>query len=185
MADETPKEEVAEEAEAPAQGGVGRGLVIAFVGVVIVLETAMFFVLVPSADEVSAIAEERLIQSIEEGEEEAEEIATEENKVQEKMIGQFGEIFSPHDTEQTYRVELNLYGLIRQRDEDSITDELAAKDGRIRNKIRLIIRNSSLEELQENNLGLLERRILTNCNHLLDDDYLLGIGFKSYQLIEQ
>ena len=41
------------------------------------------------------------------------------------------------------------------------------------------------EELNENNLGLLERRILTTCNHLLEDDLLLGVGFKSYQLIEQ
>ncbi len=47
------------------------------------------------------------------------------------------------------------------------------------------IRNSALEELNENNLGLLERRILTTCNHLLEDDLLLGVGFKSYQLIEQ
>jgi hypothetical protein len=34
-------------------------------------------------------------------------------------------------------------------------------------------------------LGLLERRILTECNHLLADDLLIGVGFKSYQLIEQ
>ena len=63
--------------------------------------------------------------------------------------------------------------------------EFAEKEGRLRHAIRMKIRNSALDELNENNLGLLERRILTTCNHLLEDDLLLGVGFKSYQLIEQ
>ena len=63
--------------------------------------------------------------------------------------------------------------------------EFTEKEGRLRHEIRKKIRNSELRELNENNLGLLERRILTTCNHLLEEDLLLGIGFKSYQLIEQ
>ncbi len=49
----------------------------------------------------------------------------------------------------------------------------------------MIIRNSDLAELKENNLGLLQRRILRTCNHLLEDALLLSIGFKSYELTEQ
>lgn len=49
----------------------------------------------------------------------------------------------------------------------------------------MTVRNSALEERSENNLGLLERRILTKCNQLLEDDLLLGVGFKGYQVTEQ
>ena len=61
MADE--KEAAAEaQSEAAAKaGGSGRGLVIAFVAVVMLLETGMFFFMVPSAEQVSALAEAKLL----------------------------------------------------------------------------------------------------------------------------
>lgn len=186
MADETKSTDEAESTPAAAPSGAGgRGLIIAFVAVVILMETAMFFFFVPSADDVSALAEAKLIKSVQEGEAEAEEQASDENKVQEFALGMYGEIFSPHDTERVYRVELELYGLIRHKNEDKMKSEFDEKEGRLRHAIRMKIRNSSLEDLNENNLGLLERGILTKCNHWLEEDLLLGVGFKSYQLIEQ
>ena len=185
MSDEETNEPNEVDESTPRKSGLGRGLVAAFIGAIVVVETAMFFLMVPSADQVSALAEEQLISSIEEGKKKAEEMQTEKNRVQEFELGMFGEVFSPHDTEASYRVELDLYGLIRNQNEEKMSEEFERKQGRLRNAIRMRIRNSSLEELQENNLGLLERRILTQCNHLLAEDLLLGIGFKSYQLIEQ
>lgn len=171
--------------DAPPSRGGGRGLIIAFVTVVILMETGMFFFLVPSADEVSALAEAKLIKSVQDGDAAAEEQANDENVVKEFQLGLYGETFSPIDTERTYRVEIDLYGLIRKKNHDMMQDEFSQKEGRLRHAIRMKVRNSALEELNENNLGLLERRILTTCNHLLEDDLLLGVGFKSYQLIEQ
>lgn len=187
MAEETETPEANEDAqtEAESSGGGGKGLIIAFVAVVVLLETAMFFFLVPSAEEVSALAEAKLIKSVQEGAAAAEELESDENMVQEYTLGRYGEVFSPIDTERNYRVQINLYGLIRKKNEELMKTEFANKEGRLRHAIRMKIRNSALEELNENNLGLLERRILTECNHLLEDDLLLGIGFKSYQLIEQ
>jgi len=187
MAAEPEKQESddASQPQAPRSGGGGRGLIIAFVAVVVLLETGMFFFLVPSADEVSALAEAKLIKSVQEGEAAAEEQASDENRVKEFELGMYGETFSPIDTERTYRVEIELYGLIRKKSHEKMQSEFATKEGRLRHAIRMKVRNSALEELNENNLGLLERRILTTCNHLLEDDLLLGVGFKSYQLIEQ
>ena len=65
MADE---EEQAEEPASVASGLGGRGMIIAFVSVVVLMETAMFFFFIPSAEEVSALAEERLVASIQKGE---------------------------------------------------------------------------------------------------------------------
>jgi flagellar basal body-associated protein FliL len=185
MADEKVEPEVKASADAPAPKGGGKGLIIAFVSMVVLMETAMFFFLVPSAEEVSALAEAKLIKSVQKGAEEAEQQESDENTVQEFPLGMFGETFSPIDSERNYRVELDLYGLIRKKNEELMTSEFASKEGRLRHAINMKIRNSALEELSENNLGLLERRILTECNHLLEDDLLLGVGFKSYQLMEE
>ncbi|TWT83980.1 hypothetical protein CA13_54540 [Planctomycetes bacterium CA13] len=186
MADKTKK--TADESaafEPQAKSGTSRGLIIAFVATIVLMESAMFFFMVPSAEEVSALAEAKLIESVQEGEEEAEKQESDENEVKEIALGQFGETFSPIDTEREYRVELSLYGLIRRKNSESVEQEFEEKQGRLRHAIRMKIRTSALTELQENQLGLLERRILTTCNHLLDKDYLLGVGFHDYQLIEE
>ncbi len=175
----------AAENDKPAAPKSGKMLIIAFVGVVVLVETAMFFFLVPSAEDVSALAEARLIKSIQQGEEEAEKQTLDENIPEEFEMGMFGETFSPIDSDRSFRVEIRLYGLVRKKDSDRLKKEFEVKQGRLRHAIRMKIRNSELAELQDNQLGLLERRILTTCNHLLDEDLLLGIGFNDYQLIEE
>ena len=181
----TDREQQAEETNSVASGLGGRGMIVAFVSVVVLVETAMFFFFIPSAEEVSALAEERLVASIQKGENDAEKKIRNENQIKECTIGKFGETFSPQDTELTYRVEIEIYGLVKEKFVDAFQMEFDAKEGRLRTAIRQKIRNSDLEELSKNNLGLLERRILTECNHLLNDDLLMGVGFTSYQLIEQ
>ena len=183
MADDDQKPE---KQEAPAASGLGgRGMIIAFVAIVVLMETAMFFFFIPSADDVSALAEERLLDSIQQGENAAEKKINDENQIKEFPLGTFGETFSPQDTDLTFRIELEIYGLVKEKYRVQLSTEVDDKTGRLRQAIRTKLRNSDLEELSKNNLGLLERRILTECNHLLADDLLMGVGFKSYQLIEQ
>ena len=184
MAEEQPEPNEAQP-DIPETSAGGRKLIIAFVAAVVLMESAMFFFLVPSAEEVSALAEAKLIKSVLEVEEAAELQASDEDKREEFNLGMYGETFSPIDTERTFRVEIDLYGLVRKKNVEKMKAEFDAKEGRLRNEINRAIRNSELAELQENQLGLLERRILTKCNHLLDEDLLLAIGFSSYQLNEE
>ncbi|MFG0263037.1 MAG: dihydrolipoamide acetyltransferase, partial [Novipirellula sp. JB048] len=120
----------------PSKAGVGRGLVIAFIGVIVLLESAMFFLLVPSAEQVSALAEATLIKSVQQDEIESEKKTVDENQVMEIELGTFGETFSPIDTEREYTIELRLYGLIRKKNAAAMKTELAEKQGRIRHAIR-------------------------------------------------
>jgi hypothetical protein len=48
----------------------------------------------------------------------------------------------------------------------------------------LEIRNASLQELSENQLGLIQRRILATSTEVLGEPILLSIGFNDYQVIE-
>jgi len=165
--------------------GKSKIAVIGLVSVVVLFETGMFFFLVPSAEEISALAEARLVQSVQQSEEESEKKAIDDDKVIEFPLGVFGETFSPNESERQFRVEMRLFGLVKLKDESALKAEFAAKEGRLRHAIGMKIRNSELAELKENQLGLLQRHILTKCNHLIEGDLLLGIGFNDYQLIEE
>lgn len=185
MADETNTSDPPQAEWPQSRPRSNTGWVIGFVGMIVFVETAMFFFLVPSAEQVSALAEQQLIASVQEDAKQVAQEASDENKVVEFELGTFGETFSPTDTNRSFRVELRIYGLIRAKNHEKMRREFEAKTGRLRHEIRKKIRNSELAELQENQLGLLERRILTICNHLLDSDMLLGVGFHEYQLIEE
>ncbi|WP_164101080.1 dihydrolipoamide acetyltransferase [Candidatus Laterigemmans baculatus] len=174
----------AEEA-ASKPAGAGKYVMVGFISTLMVIETALFFFLVPSGEEVAALAEARLVQRVQAGEQDAAEQESEENQVQEFDLGSFGETFSPIDADNRYRVEFRLFGLVKQKDVEKLTTEFDAKAGRLRHAIRMKVRNSELSELEENQLGLLQRRILTTCNHLLEDDLLLSVGFNDYQVFQE
>jgi hypothetical protein len=48
----------------------------------------------------------------------------------------------------------------------------------------LEIRNASLPELEENQLGLIRRRLLATSTELFGEAILLSVGFHDYQVIE-
>ena len=184
MADTPEKDSEEAKVEAAPKKG-GKIILVGFVSIIMLVETALFFFLVPSAEEVAALAEARLIQNLQKSEDAEAEGDTDKNKVEEFEIGVFAETFSPIDTEQKYRVEFRLFGLVKAKDRSKMEEEYKQKSGRIRHSIRMKVRNSELSELEENQLGLLQRRILATCNHLLEKDILLSVGFTDYQVIPE
>ncbi len=49
----------------------------------------------------------------------------------------------------------------------------------------LEVRNATLSELTENELGLIQRRIFVTSNEILEEPILLGVGFQDYQVTEE
>lgn len=167
------------------KGKSGKSLLIGFISVIVVVETALFFFLVPSAEEVAALAEARLVSSLQENEEEAERTENDDNVHKEFDLGTFGETFRPNGCENNYRIEMRLYAVVRAKDFQLLEKEFKEKSGRIRHEIRKGIRNTTLEELEENQLGLLQRKIFGICNHLVANGILVQIGFSEYQLFQE
>ena len=56
---------------------------------------------------------------------------------------------------------------------------------RFRHRLLLDIRNATLDELNENQLGLIQRRILATSTELLGESILLSVGFQDYQVLEE
>jgi len=156
---------------------------------VVIAETFIFFFMVPSADDVAALAEARLIDKVEksmekDGEEKKEE---DPNAIKEFQLGTYGDEITPPGSDRKYSVEFNLFGTVKAKDLKKLEALFKDREGRFKHRLKLEVRNATMDELTENQLGLLQRRILATSNDILggDQPILLGIGFNDYQLREE
>jgi hypothetical protein len=161
-------------------------LISGFVGLIIVVETFVFFFMVPSADDVAALAEARLINKLEKSmQADGEVVLNQANAIIEFPLGEYGITFTPPGTDRNHVVEFQVFGTIRERDKKRVEELYSARQGRFRHRMMLEVRNATMDELTENQLGLLQRRILATSNEILEEPILLGVGFNDFQLREE
>ena len=169
----------------PAKSGKLSKLAIGgFLAAVVVAETLVFFLMVPSGDEVAALAEARLIQQADIDHMMQHHHEDDEQRVVEFDLGSYGVSFIPAGSDRQHRVEFKLFGTLQAKDLDKMKQLFASREGRFRHQLILEIRNSSIDELLENQLGLIQRRILATSTELLGEAILLSVGFQDYQVIE-
>ena len=171
--------------EKAAKGsGLGPKLMIAgFVCAVIVAETALFFFAIPSADEVAKLAEARLIQNVQNSDIKLEEVEKKEDDSTqiEFKLGDFSVVCKPGGDQRTHRVEFKIFGTLKAKLE-KLFKEMA---GRFRHRLIMEIRTATYEELNEDQLALIQRRILAISNEVFGEPILLDIGFENYEIYEE
>ena len=174
-------------AETPAKPSVvPKILVSGFIATVIVAETLIFFLMVPTADDVAALAEARLIDKVEASmTEDGEEKIEDAESIMEFQLGEYGIAFTPPGSDRIHRVEFVLFGTVKAKDKARLEELYTARQGRFRHRMMLEVRNATMDELNENQLGLIQRRILATSNEILDEPILLGVGFDNYQVYEE
>jgi hypothetical protein len=166
-------------------GLAGKLLVAAFVSGVIITETFVFFFLVPSGEQIAALAEQRLIAQAQEIDSKEKVLKHVEEEIVEFHLPVISVHFRPVGTDTYYRVEFVLYAEVLAKNLDQLIELFAAMEGRVKNRLMLEIRQTSLQELEENQLGLLQRRLLATVTQMLGkDDLLLNVGFAEYQVLE-
>jgi hypothetical protein len=157
-----------------------------FIASVIIVETVLFFFFVPSADDVAALAEANLIKKVQADMEQAgEETVDDVNKAVEFNLGDHSATFTPPGADRTYRVEFRLFGTVKVKDLKHLEELYVERAGRFRHRMMLEMRNATMDELNENQLGLIQRRILATSNEILEEPLLLGVGFQDYQVVEE
>lgn len=176
----------ANSSDAPKSSLLPKIAVSSFIAAVIVVETVLFFLFVPSGDDVAALAEANLIKKVQADMEEAGEATVEdENKAVEFNLGDHSANFTPPGADRSYRVEFRLFGTVKAKDVPRLETLYNERAGRFRHRMMLEIRNATMDELNENQLGLIQRRILATSNEILEEPLLLGVGFQDYQVIEE
>ncbi|MBX3420373.1 MAG: dihydrolipoamide acetyltransferase [Pirellulaceae bacterium] len=161
-------------------------LVGGFISLIVIAETLIFFLMVPSADDVAALAESRLVEKLEARLKAKDEEVIDKNKaIQEFNLGQFGIPVTPIGSDSNYRVEFDLRGTVKGEERAKLAALFAEREGRFRHKLMMELRNATLEELKESQLGLIQRRILATSNEVFETPILLGVVFNNYDLIEE
>lgn len=166
-------------------GLAGKLLMGAFVSAVIVVETGVFFFMVPSGEDVAALAESRLIEAAEAKGLTKHDEKEEDHRIVEFDLGAYPVAFVPAGSDRPHRVEFRLFGTLHAKDEARLKELFAERQGRFRHRLMLEIRGASLDELNENQLGLIQRRILATSTELLGEAILLSVGFQDYQVTEE
>lgn len=174
--------------KAGKNAGLKAKLMIAgFVAAVIIAETALFFFAIPSADEVAKLAEARLIQSVQNNDIKLDEIEKKEddsNQV-EFQLGDFSVVCKPGGDQRTYRVEFKIFGTVKSKNKAKLEKIFKEMAGRFRHRLIMEIRTATFEELNEDQLALIQRRILAISNEVFGDPILVDVGFENYEIYEE
>jgi len=174
--------------KAGKNAGLKAKLMIAgFVAVVIVAETALFFFAIPSADEVAKLAEARLIQSVQNNDIKLDEIEKKEDDSTqvEFQLGDFSVVCKPGGDQRTYRVEFKIFGTVKSKNKAKLEKIFKEMAGRFRHRLIMEIRTATFEELNEDQLALIQRRILAISNEVFGDPILVDVGFENYEIYEE
>lgn len=181
--------------EKAAKGGslLPKILIAGFVCSVIVAETALFFFAVPSADEVAKLAEARLIQNVGNHEEEKDGHGggggghgkADANATLEFTLGEFSVPCKPGGDQRNHRIEFKLFGTVKGKNKDKLDKLFKETSGRFRHRLIMEIRTATFEELNEDQLALIQRRILAISNEVLGEPLLEDVGFESYEIYEE
>lgn len=161
-------------------------LVGGFITTIVVFETFIFFFMVPSADEVAALAEARLVEKLEANmAADGEETVEDADATKEFMLGEYRVGFKPPGSDRTYQLEFRPFGTVKEKDYERLEQLYKERKGRFRDRMILEVRNATMDELEEKQLGLIRRRILATSNEILGEPILMAIGFNDYQLSEE
>ncbi len=105
---------------APKSSKMGKLLIAGFIAGVIVIETVVFFLIVPSGEEVAALAETRLIHQAEVDHLLNSHEEDNGERVVEFELGAFPVSFVPPGSDRQYRVEFRLFGTLQAKDLDKL-----------------------------------------------------------------
>ena len=185
MAEEKTEEE--EVVKKPRISLKGNLIICGFMGIVVLVECVLAFLFIPSAEEVAALAEEKMTKRL------PTTLGTDEVVVQgdqaasavEVQLGDYSVTVSQANSNLSLRVDFKLYGTVIKKDKSRLDAAMALNEHRFREQIIVEIRNSDAEDLSDPALGLIKRRILEKSNKLLGRPLLQSVVFSQFSYIEQ
>ena len=117
---------------------------------------------------------------------EADRTAAEEEQSEEPptevAIGDYAfRAYYPASNTQT-KFDFSLAGLVKAEDLEGLERELDKKKYRIRDRVMIVSRESTIEELEDPDLVMFRRRLLMEVNRLIDDGKLSDIYVSHFRV---
>ncbi len=172
----------------PRSGGLGKVKAAVFVAVVIGLECAAAYFLVPSSSETAEIAGATLGIDPETGKVVAQQEQPEDEETANQVevpLGDFSVTAFQPVSNSTLRIDFQLYGTIALEDEAEFFRLLEENRHRFREQVIVTIRTADITDFTEAQLGLIRRRVLEKSNRVLGKPLLRGVIFSDFSFIEQ
>lgn len=97
-------------------------------------------------------------------------------------IGEYAfRAYDPASNTQT-RFDFSLAGLVDEKELAGLEEELEKKKIRIRDRVMIVSRESTIEELEDPDLVMFRRRLLKELNRLIDDGKLSDIYVSHFRV---
>lgn len=165
---------------------MGKIVIGAFMTIVIVIECAVAWFLIPSQQKIEEIAETKVVEKIKEQADHNDPAAHHGDEgMSEVDLGQFGVTAFQPASNTTLRIDFHLYATIPHAEEEHFNEVYASTQHRVREQVIVTIRNSEIADLTDPGLGLIKRKILEKTNRLLGKAYLQNVVFSDFSFVEQ
>jgi hypothetical protein len=160
-----------------------RLLIGAFIAGIILLECFAAYLLIPSAQEVSARAEAEVKKQIEE--EKKAEKADGDEATTEFDLGKFRISRYQPSSNTTINIDFHLWATIKESDKKEFETRFASSQHRFREQVIVITRNADVPELTDPGLALIKRQILEKTSTVLGKSLVQSIIFSDFSYLEQ
>jgi flagellar FliL protein len=177
--------EKAEETK-PAGSMAGKLMIAGFLAGVVAVECLLAYLLIPSAEEVAELAEQKMAQRLPANLGDGELVGLEDEKpAVEIELGDYSVTVSRPNASTTIRVDFQLVGTALDSEAEEVKALFDRHIHRFRDQILFEIRNSDPADLADPGLGLIKRRILEKSNALFGKPILRSVVFSQFSYVEQ
>lgn len=156
--------------------------------VLVVLECAVAYLVIPSQQDVIRAAEAEGKFGETSGVETVTEVtplAANEETIEVDLGDPFGITAYRPLSESTMRIDFHLYATIRVTDQAEFASLMEKNKNRFREQVIVTVRSSDEGELTDPSLGLLKRKILEKTNHIIGRPMVHSIVFSEFSFVEQ
>ena len=159
-------------------------IVAVIVSVVILMECAFAYVLIPSRTDLEKWSATKVAKDAAAGHA-AQEHKREGKPETEVDLGKYNVVVHHPASNVTLRVNFHLIGTVVTDEQHEFEELLSKNQHRLRDQAIFEIRNCQIDDLTDPGLALLKRRILAKSNDLLGKPLLHSVVFSDFSFVEQ
>lgn len=165
---------------------LGKLLIAGFMGVVILVECLLAYFWIPSAEDIAAMAEDRMTKKLHElNPDEENPMLPNSAKMVELDFGEYSVTAPQPSTNSSLRIDFKLAGTIEDEKKDKVKDMFEKNKFRFADNVEFVIRNAEISDLNDPGLGLIKRRILEKSNRLFGETVVKEILISGFSMVDQ